>query len=210
MEKTICRFGHQRVARAAAVAGRERAAETAGGGSKPGPPDPAGDRVKKALKPGLRRRLGQANVPDRAAASGEADEDRLVDLDVQQESAAVRCGVAAALVRDGREPRALWLSAVDGVVAAGRMKSERQAHLPAVQRGAVDRAYQTATKDRSASAWNHGGGHRGEPVLEHGLYERQVGRRSFAAHSDGGGSVHTGVVCLEADRAMTGCKWRRR
>src|SRR5206468_12308204 len=154
MEKTICRFGHQRVARAAAVAGRERAAETAGGGSKPGPPDPAGDRVKKALKPGLRRRLGQANVPDRAAASGEADEDRLVDLDVQQESAAVRCGVAAALVRDGREPRALWLSAVDGVAAAGRLESRRQRPLPAGQRRGVQPAYQTATQQPPPHARN--------------------------------------------------------
>ena len=31
----------------------------ASGGSQLGSPDPAGDRIKKALKPGLRRKLGQ-------------------------------------------------------------------------------------------------------------------------------------------------------
>jgi hypothetical protein len=33
--------------------------ETAGGRSQPGSKDPAGDRVKKAVKPGLRRKLGR-------------------------------------------------------------------------------------------------------------------------------------------------------
>jgi hypothetical protein len=31
--------------------------------------------------------VGPANLPDRAATNGAADEDRLVDLDVQEESA---------------------------------------------------------------------------------------------------------------------------
>jgi hypothetical protein len=66
------------------------------------------------------------------------DEDRLVDLDVQEESAAVRCGVTAALVRDGRKPRALWVSTFDRAVASGRLNRERETHLPAVHGGAVD------------------------------------------------------------------------
>jgi transposase InsO family protein len=45
--------------------------------------------------------VGPANLPDRAAASGEADENRLDNLDVQEESAAVRRRVAPVLVRDG-------------------------------------------------------------------------------------------------------------
>jgi hypothetical protein len=96
------------------------------------------------------------------------DEDRLVDLDVQEESAAVRCGVTAALVRDGRKPRALWVSTFDRVVASGRLNRERETHLPAVHGGAVDlcalssggrsRAHQrggiaTATGRTSVGAW---------------------------------------------------------
>jgi len=111
--------------------------------------------------------MGAANVPDRAAASGEIDEDRLVNLDVQEKSAAVRCGVAAALVRDGREPRALWLSTIDGAVAAERLEGERETYLPVVHRGTVDRAHQATAQDRSASARNHDHRHSSEPVLEH-------------------------------------------
>ncbi len=85
--------------------------------------------------------MGPANVSDRAAASGEADEDRLDNLDVQEESAAVRCGIAAASVRDGGQPRALWLPTIDRAAAAGRLESEREAHLQAVHGGAVDRAH---------------------------------------------------------------------
>jgi hypothetical protein len=36
----------------------ERALEETGGRSQPGSADPAGDRVKKAVTPGLRRKLG--------------------------------------------------------------------------------------------------------------------------------------------------------
>jgi hypothetical protein len=73
--------------------------------------------------------MGPANVPDRAATSGQADEDRLDDLDVQEESTAIRCHLAAALVRDGVQPRALWVSTVDRVVATGRFEGERETHF---------------------------------------------------------------------------------
>jgi hypothetical protein len=56
---TIRRLRHYRIARTAPAAGREQPLEAAGGGSQPGSADPAGDRVKNALKPGLRGRLGQ-------------------------------------------------------------------------------------------------------------------------------------------------------
>ncbi len=118
--------------------------------------------------------MGPANLPDRAATSGEADEAGLDNLDVQEESAAVRCRVATALVRDGGQPRALRLPATDGAIAARRLESECEAHLSAVHGGAVDRAHQAATEDRSSSAWKPSQGNRSEPVLEHGFYERQV------------------------------------
>ena len=100
--------------------------------------------------------MGPANLSDWAAASGQAGKDRVVDLAVQEESAALRCRVAAAAVRDGGQARALWLSAFDGVTAARRLESERETHLPAVHGGAVDRSYQAATKDSSPSARKHG------------------------------------------------------
>jgi hypothetical protein len=43
------------------------------------------------------------------------------------------------------------------------------------------------------SAWSHSDRDGAEPVLEHGFYERQVGRRPFVPHSDSGGPVHAGV-----------------
>src|SRR5437016_2514104 len=52
------------------------------------------------------------------------------------------------------------------------------------------------TTDRLPSAWNHGYGHNYEPLLEHGLSERQAGRRSFVPHSDGGGPVHAVQLCF--------------
>ena len=137
--------------------------------------------------------MGPANVSDRAAASGQAGKDRVVDLAVQEESAAVRCRVATAAVRDGRQARALWLSTFDGTTAARRLEGECETHLSVVHGGAVDRSYQAATKDRSPSARKHGHGGSSQPVLEHGLYERQVGRRTFVPHLDGGGPVHAGV-----------------
>ena len=79
--------------------------------------------------------MGPANLPDRAATSGKANEDRLDNLDVQEESAAVRCRVAATLARDGGEPRALWLLTIDRAIAAGRLEGERETYLPVVHRG---------------------------------------------------------------------------
>ena len=114
--------------------------------------------------------MGPANLPDRAAARGEADEHRLVDLDVPEEIAAVRRRGATALMRDGGQPRALWLPTIDRAVAARRLESEREAHLPTVH-GAVDRAHQTTTEDGSTAAWNHRCGDSCESVLEHGFYE---------------------------------------
>ena len=137
--------------------------------------------------------MGPANLPDRAATSGKANEDRLDNLDVQEESAAVRCRVAATLARDGGEPRALWLSTIDRAIAARRLESQCEAHLPAVHGGAVDGAHQAAAQERSASAGNHGHGHSAKPMLEHGFYERQAVGRAFLPHSDGGGPVHAGV-----------------
>src|SRR6476661_925134 len=137
--------------------------------------------------------MGPANVPDRAASGGQADEDRLDDLDVQEESAAIRCHIAAALVRDGRLSRALWLSAPYGVVTTGRLESECEAHLPTVQRGAVDRAHQAVSQDGSSSARNPGHSSGSERVLEHGFYERQAGGWAIIPDSDRGGPVHAGV-----------------
>jgi Integrase core domain/HTH-like domain len=44
--------------------------------------------------------MGPANVPDRAAASGQVGEDRVVDVAVQEESAALRCRVATEAMRN--------------------------------------------------------------------------------------------------------------
>src|SRR6185437_718235 len=59
LEEALCRPGRDRAARAAPVAGRKRAAETSGGGFVARSADPAGDRLKKALKPRLRRKLAE-------------------------------------------------------------------------------------------------------------------------------------------------------
>jgi hypothetical protein len=95
----------------------------------------------------------------------------------------------------GREGRGavLRLPASDGCSCAGRLGSECQANLSAVHGGAVDRAHQAPTQDRSPSARNHGDRHSSEPVLEHGLYEPQAGGRPSVPHFDGGGPVHAGV-----------------
>src|SRR6266853_931312 len=137
--------------------------------------------------------MGPANVPDRAASSGQADADWLDDLDVQEESAAIRCHIAATLVRDGGQPRALWLSALDGVIATGGLESECEAHLPTVQRGAVDRAHQAASQDGPSSARNHGHSSGSERVSEYGFCERQTGGWAIIPHSNRGGPVHAGV-----------------
>ena len=100
--------------------------------------------------------VGPANISDRAAASGQVSEARVVDVAVQEKSSAVRCRVAADAVRAGGQARALWLSTFNGATAARRLESECETHLSAVHRGAVDRSYQAATKDRSpfsAEAW---------------------------------------------------------
>lgn len=90
----------------------------------------------------------------------------LDNLDVQEESAAVRRGVATALVRAGGQPCALWLPTIDRAVAARRLEGECEAHLPAVHGGAVGGAHQAATQDGSPPAWKHSRRDRSEPVLE--------------------------------------------
>ena len=59
VEEAVCRAGRAGAARAAAAARGERPAETAGGRSLAGPADPAGDRLKKAVKPRQRCRLAR-------------------------------------------------------------------------------------------------------------------------------------------------------
>ena len=59
MEEEVRRPGAERAARVTAAARREWEAETAGSGSFPGPPHPAGDRRKKAVRPRQRRALAQ-------------------------------------------------------------------------------------------------------------------------------------------------------
>ena len=150
--------------------------------------------------------MGPANLPDRAAASGEADEDRLDDLDVQEESAAIRRRLAAALVRDGGQPRALWLSAFDGVVAARRLERERETHLPAVP----EEQLIVRTKQRRKMARRRRGTH------SHRDAPNQCWSMDFVSDKLADGRsfrILTVVdqftrecVCLEADRAMTGMK----
>src|SRR4051812_38400558 len=57
LEEAVRRFGDQRPARAAAAARRERPAEAPGRRPVARPPDLAGDRLKKALKPRVRRKV---------------------------------------------------------------------------------------------------------------------------------------------------------
>jgi transposase InsO family protein len=82
----------------------------------------------------------------------EADAGGVVDLVVSEESAAVRGSVAATIVRTGRDACALRLSAADGVVAPGRLESECETRLAAVQAGTADCAHQAAAEDRTATA----------------------------------------------------------
>src|SRR5581483_11581724 len=57
LEKTVRRAGDHRAARAEAASGREQPVEALGSGSLARPADPAGDRLKKAVKPRARRKL---------------------------------------------------------------------------------------------------------------------------------------------------------
>ena len=59
MEEEVGRPGAERVAGTEVAARGEREAETAGGRSLPGPPRPAGDRRKNALRPRARRELAE-------------------------------------------------------------------------------------------------------------------------------------------------------
>lgn len=59
LEETLCRVGRAGTARAAAAARGERTAEAPRGGLVAGPADPAGDCVKKAVKPRQRCRLAR-------------------------------------------------------------------------------------------------------------------------------------------------------
>lgn len=142
--------------------------------------------------------MGPADVSDRAAAGGETDPDRVVDLAVQEQSAAVRCRVATALARHGRQARALWISAIDRVVATRRLESKYEARLPAVH-GTVGRAHEAATQASSPSARNDSCGNRPEAMLEHGFYERQVSRWAFRILTVVDQFTRE-CICLEADR----------
>lgn len=57
LEEAVCRLGRAGAARAAAVARRERPVKTNRCGLDARPADPAGDRLKKAVKPRQKRRL---------------------------------------------------------------------------------------------------------------------------------------------------------
>ena len=59
VEAAVCRVGRAGATRTAAAAGGERAAEADCGRSHAGPADPAGDRLKKVVKPRQRRRLAR-------------------------------------------------------------------------------------------------------------------------------------------------------
>jgi putative transposase len=187
--------------------------ETASGGSQPGSADPAGDCVKKALKPGLRRKLGQ--WAQQTYQIGQRRVARLMKIGwstwmYKKKVRRFDAGVTTALVRDGRKPRALGVSTFDRVVASGRLDRERETHLPAVHGGAVDCAHQAAAEDRPPSAWRHSDRDGAEPVLEHGFYERQVRRWPFVPHSDSSGPVHAGVrllgsrSCHDGDESSAG------
>ena len=115
--------------------------------------------------------LGSANVSDRAAASRAADESGMVDLVVSQESTAVRGSVAASLVRDGGDLRALRISALDRDATTGRLEGKCEADLPTVRGGAVDCAHQAAEENRPSSTPSRADGSGSECVLEHGLCE---------------------------------------
>ncbi len=150
--------------------------------------------------------MGPANLPDRAASSGEADEDRLVDLDVQEESAAVRCGVTAALVRDGRKPRALWVSTFDRFVASGRLDSERETH----HRLYTEEQLIVRTKQRRKIARRQRGVMAIATAPDHCwsmdfMSDKFADGRSFRILTVVDQFTRE-CVCLEADRAMTGMK----
>jgi hypothetical protein len=48
----------------------------------------------------------------------------MVDLALQEESATVRCGVTATLVRDGSQARSIWVLAFDGATVRYLRKVE--------------------------------------------------------------------------------------
>ena len=148
--------------------------------------------------------MGPANLPDRAATSGQADEDRLDDLDVQEESATLRCHTAAALMRDGGQPRAVWLSALDGVVATGRLESERQAHLPVAQGGAI--AVRTKQRRKMARRQRGSMATAAAPNQYWNMdfvSDKLADERSFRIQTVVDQFTRE-CVCLQADRAMTG------
>jgi hypothetical protein len=62
-----------------------------------------------------------------------------------------------------------------------------------MQAGTADCAHQAAAEDRTATAPRSAPGDHGEPVLEYGSGQRQVGGRAVVPHSDGCGPVHAGV-----------------
>jgi putative transposase len=57
-KKQYAGMGVQELRELRQLAGREWTAETAGGGLGAGPSDPAGDRLKKAVRPGHKRHTG--------------------------------------------------------------------------------------------------------------------------------------------------------
>ncbi len=148
-KKKYAGLGLQRASRTAATARGEREAEALGSGPQPGPAHPSGDRRKKAVRPRVRREL--AEWAQQAHQLSQRRAARLIP--VEPDDPALRApsrsagGLARALARVGRQPRALWLSTADGAAQARGLGGERQAHLPALHRRRTDRAHPEAQEN---------------------------------------------------------------
>jgi len=130
-KKQYTGLGVQRAARAETAAGGERQAEAAGGRSLARPADPAGDRLKKAVKPRQRCRLARwaqeayhIGAALRAFVAGAVDHP---DLQEPEETAKA---AAQASARDRGDVCALRLSSSDGATETRRLEDRRQAGLP--------------------------------------------------------------------------------